>query len=224
MAQQVKIAGTTYNDVPYIQCPDENDVLHKFLDTTINANAATAEDLVDGKYAYVNGDLLMGNAVFEWYATSSTGASTAAKTATCSDFALVKGATVNVRFSNGNTAASPTLNVNSTGAKSIYANNSTTAANCTWSAGETVHFVYDGTYWRMVNSVGLNSVKESKVDKTSMNVQFAIPSNSTQLFQIMFTVKNENNSSFNGHSLTLTLANNTIFLWDNSTSTMVWSK
>lgn len=60
MAQQVKIAGTTYNDVPYIQCPDENDVLHKFLDTTINASAATAEDIANGKKAYANGSLILG--------------------------------------------------------------------------------------------------------------------------------------------------------------------
>lgn len=60
MAQQVEIAGTVYNDVPYIQCPDANNVLHSFHDTTIASNAASAGDIVQGKLAYVNGILIEG--------------------------------------------------------------------------------------------------------------------------------------------------------------------
>lgn len=58
MAQQVKIANVTYNDVPLIQCPDANGVLHQFLDTT-GANATSA-DILSGKTAYVNGSLVTG--------------------------------------------------------------------------------------------------------------------------------------------------------------------
>ena len=58
MAQQVKIANVTYNDVPLIQCPDANGVLHQFLDTT-GANA-TSGDILSGKTAYVNGSLVTG--------------------------------------------------------------------------------------------------------------------------------------------------------------------
>lgn len=58
MAQQVKIANVTYDDVPLIQCPDANGVLHQFIDTT-GANA-TSSDILTGKTAYVNGLLVTG--------------------------------------------------------------------------------------------------------------------------------------------------------------------
>lgn len=58
MAQQVKIANVTYNDVPLIQCPDANGVMHQFLDTT-GANA-TSSDILSGKTAFVNGSLVTG--------------------------------------------------------------------------------------------------------------------------------------------------------------------
>lgn len=47
MAQQVKIANVTYNDVPSIFCPDANGVLHQFTDTSITT--ATANDVLSGK-------------------------------------------------------------------------------------------------------------------------------------------------------------------------------
>lgn len=78
------------------------------------------------------------------YGTSSTAASTIAKVATRSGFVLGTGAHVAVKFTNSNTATSPTLNVNSTGAKPIFQNGT---AGATWSAGEVVEFVYDGTNW-----------------------------------------------------------------------------
>ena len=56
------------------------------------------------------------------YATCATEAATGAKVATVQDsqaFTLVTGVTVHVKFTYANTASSPTLNVNSTGAKNI---------------------------------------------------------------------------------------------------------
>ena len=47
MAQQVKIAGALFNDVPYIQCPDVNDVYHPFVDPSITT--ATESDVAQGK-------------------------------------------------------------------------------------------------------------------------------------------------------------------------------
>ena len=58
-----------------------------------------------------------------YYGTCSTAAATAAKTVSLSGFSLFTGVTVAVMFSNGNTAANPTLNINSTGAKTIYYRN-----------------------------------------------------------------------------------------------------
>lgn len=85
------------------------------------------------------------------YATSSTAAGTQAKAATCANFALYTGASVTVTFSNANTHATPTLNVNSTGAKSIrgYTGAALTTAEYKWAAGAAITFVYDGSYWRM---------------------------------------------------------------------------
>lgn len=47
MAQQVKIANVTYNDVPLIRCPDANGVFHPFTDTSVTT--ATANDVLTGK-------------------------------------------------------------------------------------------------------------------------------------------------------------------------------
>lgn len=77
------------------------------------------------------------------YGTCPTAASTATKIATLQDsavFTLLSGVTVHIKFTYANTASSPKLNVNSTGAKSI--------TNGTgWAAGDIVSFTYDGTSW-----------------------------------------------------------------------------
>lgn len=54
------------------------------------------------------------------YGVCSTGASTAAKVVSISNFELVNGAEAWVYFSTANTADNPTLNINGTGAKAIY--------------------------------------------------------------------------------------------------------
>ena len=55
------------------------------------------------------------------YGTCSTSGSTAAKVVTLPNFnELTDGVTIHVKFTNTNTVATPTLNVNSTGAKPIY--------------------------------------------------------------------------------------------------------
>lgn len=84
----------------------------------------------------------------QYYGTCSTGSSTTAKVVTCTGFTLTTGARISVKFTNYNTATSPTLNVNSTGAKAIK-EYGTTASYMTyrWSSGGVVGFVYDGTYW-----------------------------------------------------------------------------
>lgn len=84
------------------------------------------------------------------YATSSTEASTTAKTASTADggFELEEGATVKVLFSNTNTASAPTLSIDNSTAKSIKAYG-TTDPTIWWKAGDVVEFTYDGTNWIM---------------------------------------------------------------------------
>ena len=86
------------------------------------------------------------------YAVCSTAATTSAKTATITNFSLAVGRTVKIKFANANTASTPTLNVNGTGAKAIMMYGDTPAGNnpsTSWVAGEVVQFVYDGTNWIM---------------------------------------------------------------------------
>lgn len=87
-----------------------------------------------------------------FYATSSTSAATATKTATITSgegFELETGVVVAVTFTYANTASSPRLNVASTGAKYIRTLGTSSAY---WDAGQTVLFVYDGTYWQVASS------------------------------------------------------------------------
>lgn len=88
-----------------------------------------------------------------FYCTCDTAASTAAKVAVCTSFNsddLRTGTVIKVRFSHDNSAMSPTLNVNSTGAKSIiyYGGITASATFCPyWYENEVLTFVYDGTNW-----------------------------------------------------------------------------
>lgn len=79
------------------------------------------------------------------FGTCSTAIGTTAKVVTCSNFnQLENGVTIHVYFTNGNTAANPTLNVNSTGAIAIK-RYGTTAPQCStqnWAAGQIVSFTY----------------------------------------------------------------------------------
>lgn len=80
----------------------------------------------------------------------STASVTAEKAVVLDNFSLTTGATVLVTFTNANSSTAPTLNVNSTGAKSIASEDGTitSATNPAYfPAGSTVEFVYNGTYW-----------------------------------------------------------------------------
>lgn len=102
------------------------------------------------------------------YGTCGTAQGTSAKVATIQDdqeFTLVPGVTVHIKMTNSNTIANPTLNVNSTGAKSIKKYGTTapsTSSNSSWNAGAVVSFTYDGTYWMMND--WLNTTYSSMTD------------------------------------------------------------
>lgn len=92
-----------------------------------------------------------------YYGASSTAAATAAKAATIANAVVCKGTSVAIQFTNANSVANPTLNISSTGAKAIYANNVRPAASSpyNWIAASTVTFTFDGKYWRMSDSSAL---------------------------------------------------------------------
>lgn len=111
-------------------------------------------------------DIVDATAPRTWYGTSSTTASTAEKAVTCSNYVLKAGAIIGVLFSTANTAATPTLNVNSTGAKAIFIGSnvalSGTANVLKWSANTMVYFMYDGTYYRYLTAVAAASVEQPR--------------------------------------------------------------
>jgi hypothetical protein len=86
------------------------------------------------------------------YNTCSTAAGTAAKTVSAGTFSLETGAMVVVKFTVTNTAASPTLNVSSTGAKAIYYNGAAISKDYL-KANKVYQFIYDGSYWQLVGDV-----------------------------------------------------------------------
>ena len=106
-----------------------------------------------------------------FYGTCATGASTAAKIVKLSDTnvnsaTLKTGMLLTVKFTNTNTAASPTLTIQTSGGTQLIAAKSvmrygTTAASTTegtsWRAGAIVSFVYDGTNWVEISSIDDNS-------------------------------------------------------------------
>ena len=111
------------------------------------------------------------------YGTCSTAGGTAAKTVTCADFALRKGAAVTVKFTYKNTAANPTLNVNGTGAKSIYLNGSALPESAYWGAGETMSFIYDGTNWVVTDGTATAQIVANTSDISSLKLsaqQFSV--------------------------------------------------
>ena len=90
------------------------------------------------------------------YGTCATAANVAAKVVTCANFdQLLTGVEIRVKFTYSNTVANPTLNVNGTGAKSIYRYGTTapsTTAATSWQAGAVVSFTYVGANWVMNNN------------------------------------------------------------------------
>lgn len=88
------------------------------------------------------------------YGTCSTAANTNIKTVVCSNFTLYKGVRIQIYFENANSALAPTLNVNSTGNKSIYINKTVidSTNRLMWTAGSKLDFVYDDVGWVLQNA------------------------------------------------------------------------
>lgn len=120
------------------------------------------------------------------YATSSTESNVGDKIATLSsgEIVLTDGLTVSVTFTNGNTAESPTLNINSTGAKSVYTNGVQFAY---WTAGATVVFVYASGNWYSASTpvyantatIGNPAGKNVYIDSDSVDIREGSVTNSS---------------------------------------------
>lgn len=79
-----------------------------------------------------------------YYGVSLAGATAAEMAVTCTGYSLINGSRITVRFSNARTTtATPSLNINDTGAKYIYENFHTQiTTDLQWDADSTIDFVY----------------------------------------------------------------------------------
>lgn len=110
------------------------------------------------------------------YGTCATAVNVGEKAVVCEAFdAFVTGMTITVKFTNSNTASTPTLNINSKGAKAIYKYGTTkpgTTPSESWSAGAVVSFTYDGTNWIM-NDINEQAAASSGASFSGSGVVFS---------------------------------------------------
>lgn len=107
------------------------------------------------------------------YGNCSTAASTPEKAVTCDDFPFVAGATLKVYFASASDVATPTLNVNSTGAKAIYVKGQTVNATTNplmWAARTYITFIYDGTKFNVLDTPGTYTITCQTADATHAKV------------------------------------------------------
>lgn len=136
--------STVYSSLPYGFSGTAEDI--KFNAGESGLIATNVEDAII-EAASTGG----GSGIF--YGTCDTAAATAAKSITVPDgqnFELNVGAMIMVKFSVANTASNVTLNVNTTGAHSIYYDTAVYTGNDTSVTGginNIVMYVYDGTNW-----------------------------------------------------------------------------
>lgn len=168
-----------------------NAVQNKVIKTYVDTAEANAKNLANatGTLAVAHGgtgqtsldDVTVGTSkntsALDKYVTCSTGAGTSAKTVTLAGFTLVKGAKLIVYLQNANTAQSAlTLNVNSTGAKTIRWNGSVTSSSTYAMTSTYYNCYYDGTYWNM------DSGYESYSARTSSSASISAKTRSRATF------------------------------------------
>lgn len=134
---------------------------------TLSGNAETATKWSTARN--INGMSVQGDANRFNYGTCSTEAATADKVVSCSGFSLATGSEITVKFTVTNTASSPTLNVNSTGAKAIYYRGSAISAGVL-AADRTYTFRYNGTQYDLVGDINTNTTNTTGSTNTSSKI------------------------------------------------------
>lgn len=107
------------------------------------------------------------------YTTCSTAAETVDKVVTLDNFVLTTGAKLYIRFTVTNTAKSPTLNVNSTGAKPIQYRNAAISAGYL-AANRTYCFIYDGSSYELVGDINIDTNTKVTQTVTTANNEYPI--------------------------------------------------
>lgn len=143
------------------------------------ANAINSLKLGNGTYVFTTP-----------YATCGTAAAEAAKVAATtpgSNFSLETGARITVKFTVTNTAANPTLNVNSTGAKAIYYRGSAISAGYL-AKDRTYEFVYNGTQYELVGDINTdaNTTTTTGASNTSNKI-FLVGAETQSSYMVTYT-------------------------------------
>lgn len=128
--------------------------LYAPIQTSVSGNAGTATKLATARR--IDGVKFDGSSSISHYSTCSTAAGTAAKTVDLAGFELVTGSRIAIKFTVTNTAANPTLNVNSTGARAIMYRGSAISAGYL-AANRVYEFIYDGTDYELVGDINTNT-------------------------------------------------------------------
>lgn len=155
------VPTVTYDAQGHITGSGQTTMTMPAAPTTISGNAGSATKLATSRT--IDGVAFNGTASITHYAECSTAAATAAKEVSLTGFSLVTGAKIMVKFTATNTAASPTLNVNGTGAKAVMYRGAAISAGCL-AANRVYEFVYDGTDWELVGDINTDS--NNKVTNT----------------------------------------------------------
>ena len=104
------------------------------------------------------------------YGTCATAETTATKAVVITNFpTLYTGARCSVKFTYATSVASPTISINSGTAHAIHAYGSNLIASSyyNWTAGATVDFIFDGTYWNMIDSGSLSKASSAQTTATT---------------------------------------------------------
>lgn len=151
----VSITNSDGGTVPVKSSPIRRKlVINIFIDTATTVTATISTDDISGHNIDENAhaNLWIPGA---YRGDCSIAAGTKAKTVTLPKFALRRGCILVCACSTANTHASPTLNVNSTGALPIVSYGKTSLDTTDrWVAGDWVVFQYDGTRWVLLMRLG----------------------------------------------------------------------
>lgn len=137
-----------------------------------------------------------------YFGVCETAAATQEKVVTCDEFRLEKGALLAVQFTYANTASSPSMNVNGTGAIAICGTNGYYVNANMWTANQVVHFVYNGTWW-----IALNCLPATTARYGITMLSSSVTSTSASLAATPYAVKRAyDRNSWTSISLTNALA------------------
>ena len=148
------VPSVTYDAQGHITAKGTTIMTMPATPTTVSGNSGSATKLATARA--IDGVTFNGTAAITHYSTCSTAAATAGKTVALTGFTLTTGSRVMVKFTVTNTASSPTLNVNSTGAAPIMYRGSAISAGYL-AANRVYEFVYDGTNWELVGDINTDT-------------------------------------------------------------------